>query len=140
MLAETESDNENKQLLFSNKKASSSKRLLTSSSKRPAKKQRKSSETPAPVDSESKDDKDTKGRFKPKEVSRILTEFDIGSLLPLAQQMLLARDGIDVNATAPARLLNMHTILQAAEQKMESRDFKSFKAALLTSYDDKNDQ
>ena len=111
-----------------------------SKSKQPAKKKRKTSESPIAVDSDSEEEKDKKGRFKPKEVSRILTDFDIASIRPLSQQMLLARDGIDVNATAPARLLNMHTILQAAEQKMESRDFKSFKAALLTSYDDKNDQ
>ena len=111
-----------------------------SKSKKPAKKKRKTSESPIAVHSDSEEEKDKKGRFKLKEVSRILTDFDIASIRPLSQQMLLARDGIDVNATAPARLLNMHTILQAAEQKMESRDFKSFKAALLTSYDDKNDQ
>ena len=111
-----------------------------SKSKKPAKKKRKTSESPIAVVSDSEEEKDKKGRFKLKEVSRILTDFDIASIRPLSQQMMLARDGIDVNATAPARLLNMHTILQAAEQKMESRDFKSFKAALLTSYDDKNDQ
>ena len=125
---DTESDDENKPL-FPKK-----------SSKQSAKKKRKTSEGPIDVDSESEDEKDKKGRFKPKDVSRILAEFDIASIRPLSQQMLLARDGIDVNATAPARLLNMHTILQAAEQKMEGKVFKQFKSALFTSYDEKNDQ
>ena len=46
------------------------------------------------------------------------TEYDFASIRPLSQQKMLSRDGIDVNTTAPARLLNMHTaILQAAEKK-----------------------
>jgi len=107
--------------------------------KTPQRKRKKSEGTIA-VDSKSEDEKDKKGRFKPKEVSRILAEYDIASIRPLSQQMMLSRDGIDVNTTAPARLLNMHTILQAAEQKMEGRVFKSFKTALFNSYDDKSDQ
>jgi len=113
---------------------------------------RKKSDGPIAVDSESEDEKDKNGRFKPKEVSRILAEYDIASIQPLSQQMMLSRDGIDVDTTASARLLNMHTILQAAEQKnmhtilkaaeqkMESRVFKNFKYALLNSYDDKSYQ
>jgi hypothetical protein len=54
--------------------------------------------------------------------------------------MMLARDGIDANPTSPARLLNLQTILQAAEQKLEAKLFKQLKNALLTSYDNKNDQ
>ena len=114
--------------------------LLKVKSKKPQKKARKSSETPvAIVDSDSEDDK-KKGRFKPKELSRILAEYDIGSLRGIAQQMVLARDGIDVNVGATARLLNMQTLLVAAELTMDKQEFKNFKAAMLTSYDDKNDQ
>ena len=105
-----------------------------------ATKKRKKSEGPIDIETESDDEKDKKGRFKPKEVSRILAEYDVASIRQLSQQMMLSRDGIDVNTTAPARILNMHTILQAAEQKMDSRVFKNFKAALLNSVDDKNDQ
>ena len=114
--------------------------LFEDKSKKLAKKARKSSATPvAIVDSDSDEDKN-KRRFKPKEVSRIIAEFDIASLRGIAQQMTFARDGIDVNVGATSRLLNMQLILVAAELTMDKQEFKNFKAAMQSSYDDKNDQ
>ena len=109
---------------------------------KPSNKKRKKSEDPIEVDSQSEDEKDKKGRFKTKDKSQILTEFEaeIKLIRPLSQQMMLARDGIESNATSPARLLNMQTVLQAAQQKLDEKDFKQFRNALLTSYDNKHDQ
>ena len=109
---------------------------------KPSNKKRKKSEDHIQLDSESDDGKDKKGRFKTKDQSQILIDFEaaIKSIRPLSQQMMLARDGIEANATSPARPLNLQTILQAAQQKLEDKVFKQLKNALLTSYDNKNDQ
>ena len=109
---------------------------------KPSNKKRKKSENPIEVDSQSEDEKDKKGRFKTKDKSQILTEFEaeIKFIRPLSQQMMLARDGIESNATSPARLLNMQTVLQAAQQKLDEKVFKQFRTVLLTSYDNKHDQ
>jgi len=105
-------------------------------------KKRKKSEDLIQPDSDSEDGKDKKGRFKTKDESQIHTDFEeeIKSIRPLSQQMMLARDGIEANSTSPARTLNLQTMLQAAEQKLEAKVYKQFKNALLTSYDNKNDQ
>ena len=109
---------------------------------KPANKKHKASEDPIHVDSESEDRKDKKGRLKTNDNSQILNDFrlEITSIRPLSQQMMLARDGIEANPTSPARPLNLQTILQAAEQKLEAKLFKQLKNALLTSYDNENDQ
>ena len=140
---DTESDDDNKQL-FPKKAKPASKPAIKKEAAKPKSESKQQDANPKSdkgkdADGDSDDDA-KKSRYKRKSESQIIAEFDMGRLRPAVQQALFARDGLEIRDGSANRLLNMHTIIAAAEQVFGKQEFKNFKAAMLASSQEKADQ
>jgi len=140
---DTESDDDNK-ALFPKKAKSASKPAIKKEAAKPKSERKEQvaqpkSEKGKDADDDSDDDA-KKSRYKRKSGSQIIADYNMSRLRPAVQQALFARDGLEIKDGAANRLLNMHTIIGAAELVFGKQELKNFKAAMLASYEEKADQ
>ena len=55
------------------------------------------------------------------------------------QFLMILRDGVEIDRSAPQRLLNLQLLETAAESVLSEEDFARFMAAINASYADSND-
>jgi len=140
---DTESDDENKALFPKKAKPASKPAIKKAASKPKSERKEQAAQPKSDKDKDADDDSDDdakKSRYKRKSESQIIAEYNMSRLRPAVQQALFARDGLEIKDGAANRLLNMHTIIGAAELVFGKQEFKNFKSAMLASYEDKADQ
>ena len=141
--ADTESDDENKALFPKKAKPASKPAIKKEAAKPKSERKEQVAQQKSDKGQDAGDDSDDdakKSRYKRKSESQIIAEYNMSRLRPAVQQALFARDGLEIKDGAANRLLNMHTIIGAAELVFGKQELKNFKAAMFASYEDKTDQ